>query len=98
MGFLRLRGPQKRREADGEEAFLYWFIDAKDKVEYVEELGTITYGKVPKGYRQVYPEHGEAPKLVEGERYYIYVSTAEAKGVGKYFRIRDNKVVDVTDY
>jgi hypothetical protein len=60
MGSLRLRGPQKQREADGEAAFLYWFIDAKDKIEYVEALGTITYGKVPKGYRQVYPEDGEA--------------------------------------
>ena len=63
----------------------------------VENLSPITYGKVPEGYKQVYPEQGNAPALVEGERYYVWVGTFDANGAGKHFIIRNGKV-EVSDY
>lgn len=90
---LRVRGPKKQREADGEDAFLYWVIESKEGGErVVTEISPIVYGTVPDGYIQVYPESGTAPSLVESERYYTQVITMNANGDGKYFRIRNSKV------
>lgn len=55
--------------------------------ERIETLSAITYGKVPPGYVQVYPEQGEAPLLVEGKSYFIDVSTNGANGVRRNFTI-----------
>src|SRR5258708_23818953 len=73
LGTLRVRGPKKQREAEGEDASIYWLIKTKeDYGRYIEDLGPVIYGIVPKGYVQVYPEKGEAaPPLVEGDKYYL---------------------------
>jgi len=98
LGIIRVRGPEKQREAEGEDAFLYWVIvNREDEDQNVERLGPVTYGKVPQGYKQVYPERGEAPQLVEGERYNIRIATNNANGVDKFFVIRNGKV-EVVDY
>jgi hypothetical protein len=98
LGTIRVRGPEKQRDAEGEDAFLYWVIvNREDEEQNVERLGPVTYGKVPQGYKQVYPEQGEAPRLVEGERYNIRIATANANGVDKFFVIRSGKV-EVSDY
>lgn len=90
---LRLRGPDKQREADGEDAFLYWVIESQDGSDrVVSDVSPIIYGRVPEGYRQVYPEKGLPPQLVEGDRYYAQVVTMNANGDGKYFTIRQGKV------
>ena len=96
---VRVRGPQKQREAVGEDKYLYWVIEIKDghDARRVEQLSPLTYGRVPDGFEQVYPERGEAPSLLEGERYYVRVVTSEANGDGKYFVIRNGKV-EFTDY
>ena len=96
---VRVRGPQKQRETQGEDKFMYWVIEIKDgnNPRSVEKLSPLTYGKVPEGFEQIYPEGGEAPPLVEAERYYVRVVTSEANGDGKYFIIRDGKV-EVSDY
>jgi len=96
---VRVRGPQKQREAQGEDKFLYWVIEIKDgnNPRSVEKLSPLIYGKIPEGFEQIYPERGEAPPLVEGERYYVRVVTSEANGDGKYFIIREGKV-EVSDY
>jgi hypothetical protein len=47
---------------------------------------------------QVYPEQGEAPPLVEGERYYVWVWTNNANGAAKYFVIRDGKALEVPEH
>src|ERR1043165_2735880 len=95
---VRSRCPEKQREAEGEDAFLYWVIvNREDEDQNVERLGPVTYGKVPQGYKQVYPERGEAPQLVEGERYNIRIATNNANGVDKFFVIRNGKV-EVSDY
>jgi hypothetical protein len=98
LGTIRVRGLEKQREAEGEDAFLYWVIvNRQDEDQNVERLGPVTYGKVPQGYKQVYPERGEAPQLVEGERYNIRIATNNANGVDKFFVIRNGKV-EVSDY
>ena len=98
LGTMRIRGPEKQREAIGEAAFLYWVIENKEgQMQNVQKIGPITYGKVPEGYIQVYPEHGTAPQLIEGERYNVLVGTANADGANKDFVIRNGKVTGVSD-
>jgi hypothetical protein len=98
LGTIRVRGPEKQRDAAGEDAFLYWVIvNKEDEEQLVERLGPIRYGKVPAGYKQIYPEQGEAPPLVEGERYNIRIATFNANGVDKFFVIRNGKV-EASDY
>jgi hypothetical protein len=94
LGTLRVRGPKKQREAEGEDASIYWLIKTKeDYGRYVEDLGPITYGIVPKGYVQVYPEKGEAPPLVEGERYFVQALTVDANGAATHFTISNGNAV-----
>ena len=98
LGTIRVRGPEKQRDAEGEDAFLYWVIvNLEDQEKNAGRLGPVTYGKVPQGYKQVYPEHGEVPQLVEGERYNIRIATFNANGVDKFFVIRNGKI-EVSDY
>lgn len=97
---LRFRGWHKQREALGEDAFLYWVIQAQstDASRSVEGIDTITYGQVPKGYIQVYPENGGPPPVLnEKESYTIRLDTANAPGIVKRFKIRDDKVEELLD-
>jgi hypothetical protein len=97
LGTIRIRGPEKQRDAAGEDMYLYWVIVNKEGEDRpVRELGAITYGQIPDCYRQVYPESGQAPPLIEGERYNIRVATFDANGADKYFIIRNGKV-EVSD-
>jgi hypothetical protein len=83
---LRVRGPNKQRYVDGEDAWIYWRITSEGgTARSVEDIGAITYGSVPIGYNQVYPKNRAAPSLVEGEHYYIRVDTANANGAEKFF-------------
>jgi hypothetical protein len=97
LGLLRVTGPDKQRDTFGEAAFLYWVIEpiTKDSDRSVERIGPITYGQVPSGYMQVYPEKGEAPPLIEGKIYTGKISANNAPGVIKKFTIRDGKVTEV---
>lgn len=98
LGTIRVRGPEKQRDAEGEDAFLYWVIVNNEGQERsVEQLGPVTYGKVPQGYKQIYPERGQASLLVEGERYNVRIATFNANGVDRFFVIRDGKV-EVSDH
>jgi hypothetical protein len=38
-----------------------------------QTLSAVRYGEVPKGYRQMTPEHGRAPNLERGVRYILHV-------------------------
>jgi hypothetical protein len=99
LGSFRIRDSVPQRKILGEDAFIYWKIRpiSSDEIKRVEEIGAITYGKVPTGYVQIYPEEGEAPPLIEGQRYYVYAGTSNADGKGKYFIIRDGKSVEVPE-
>jgi hypothetical protein len=96
LGFLRITGPTVQRQIEGEDAFVYWEIRASgagnDKL--IEKLSPLSYGKTPAGYIQTYPQSGQAPPLVEGERYYLRVETNNANGVSRYFTIRNGNAVE----
>jgi hypothetical protein len=99
LGTLRIRGPLKQREAEGEDAYLYWtIVNKEDQERFVTEIGPIIYGQVPRGYEQAYPENGAPPpSLIQGERYNVRVATANANGIDKFFILRNGKV-KVSDY
>ena len=65
----------------------------KGGAQIVDDIGSVTYGKVPEGYMQKYPESGEAPKLNEGEHYYVHVVTSNANGADGYFMILNGKAL-----
>lgn len=61
---------------------------------HVEGLGAISYGEVPAGYTQVYPNPGTScPPLVEGERYHVRAITMNANGASTGFEIHNGEVV-----
>jgi len=90
----RITGP-KVRDAIGEDQFVVWQIEIDDGSwgKIVEDLDPIVYGQVPKGYKQIYPEKGSAPPLVEGEIYYIRVDTNNANRASKYFTLNNGKII-----
>jgi len=75
---------------------MYWMIEPAREADLqtVERLSPITYGRVPKGYVQIYPEHGEAPSLVEGEEYHIQILTNDAPIAQAFFTIRNGRAVE----
>ena len=99
LGYLRVRGPQKQREGGAETAVIYWEIEPEagySNGKYISELRQITYGRVPAGYLQKYPEHGEAPRLVEGESYSVRLGLLSADDINKRFMIQDGRVVELS--
>jgi hypothetical protein len=98
LGALRITGHKKQREAVGPDAVTYWMIEPENgyaKGEAIEILSPITYGKIPRGYVQTYPEQGEAPSLVEGEIYTIHAETFNANHGIKRFFMEAGKAVEM---
>jgi hypothetical protein len=96
---LRVRGPHKQREAEGEDASMYWVIKRSEgqSGDTVGRIGTIVYGVPPPGYRNLYPETGQVPALQEGERYYVQVITLDAEGASAYFTIKNGRAIQEPD-
>src|SRR4030095_3723612 len=98
LAMVRVHG-QKVRDGEGETAFINWEIEPKSgRLEGtpVEDLGVITYGKVPDGYRQLYPEKGETlPELIEGQKYHVFFDTTSANGAHIYFEIKQGKLIEI---
>jgi hypothetical protein len=93
---LRVGGPRKQREGVADEPYIYWKIEIKENgsARHVEGLGSITYGAVPEGYIQAYPNPGMSPlPLVESERYSVRAITMNANGGITYFEIHNGEVV-----
>jgi hypothetical protein len=98
LGDLRIYGP-KQREVSSDLSFVIWEIEPIDGFlngKLIEDIGSIKYGVVPQGYKQIYPENGAtAPALVVGEKYQYWFQTINAPQARSYFEIRDNKAVEV---
>jgi hypothetical protein len=69
--------------------------EGQQSTTLVEELHSITYGVVPRGYRQIKPESGPPPPLSPGKRYRFWFVTVNAPHAAGYFEIRDEKAVTV---
>lgn len=58
----------------------------------VETIGSITYGVIPPGYKQVVPADGQVPPALVPEHYYAYyLETINAPHASGYFEIRNGK-------
>lgn len=91
---IRISGPEKQRESEGEEAYLYWVIESrKDEDRPIERLSPLAYGEVPDGYEQRYPAHGHPPPLIEGERYLVHIETFGANPFFGYMTIQNGKAI-----
>lgn len=92
---VRVRGPNRQRNVEGEAASLHWLIETKGDSatnDNVSSIGPITYGVVPSGFQQIYPESGTAPPLTEREHYYVRAVVSEANGDDGYFVINKGVV------
>jgi hypothetical protein len=91
---LVIRGHKTLRKIPGPDSSAVWYIKMidYDHGQLVSRLSPISYGKLPTGYVQKYPEQGEAPQLEENVIYYIQVDTWNANGASGYFLIKDGKI------
>ena len=90
---LMISGHKRLRNIEGPESSAVWYIKMTDydHGQVVSRLSPLTYGKIPNGYVQVYPEQGEASQLEDNVTYYIQVDTWNANGARGYFLIKDGK-------
>ncbi len=74
-----------------------WEIVAGQEIneQPVWQLPQITYGKIPNGFVQRYPEQGTPPPLEEGKYYFIFVHVNGARPGKMCLTIRDNKAVEI---
>jgi tellurite resistance protein TerC len=87
--------------ADEDTSCALWEIEpvaGYSKGRLLEDIGTVQYGQLPDGYRQVCPENGNPPAgLVRGNKYEYWFDTSDAPHARRYFVIRGTKAVEVAD-
>jgi hypothetical protein len=96
LHFMSILGHKKLRQDVGEKGVTVWGIEMSDpdpdRARWVEDIASVTYGKVPDGYKQIYPENNApAPTLTEGVQYEYWVETWNANRARGYFCIKDGK-------
>lgn len=98
LGMLRVHGP-RMRPGGGESPAINWEIQPKGGIFAGTKVAglSVSYGKIPPNYVQIYPERGPAPPLIEGEEYDVFFDTTGANGSRKYFVIRGGKAVEQTE-
>jgi hypothetical protein len=96
---LTIYGP-RQRAGDGAGAYIVWKlapIDAAATLALLNGTGTIDFGVIPKGYKQVYPVNNIPPvPLQEGQEYLLQVMTNSAPSGQISFEIRAGKPVEVS--
>ena len=83
------------REAGSRSTKVYWQIAPTEDydVERLAKSGGLVYGQVPKGFKQVLPENGAAPRpLLENEHFTFSLRLVKGSGVGAGFTIHNGKV------
>ncbi len=92
---------QRQRDSGSDRDFAFWEIQPVKgylEGEPLSKLGTITYGVVPEGYKQIYPEGGKpAPPLSPAVRYEYWFQTVSCKHARAYFEIRDGSATVVSN-
>jgi hypothetical protein len=93
LGRLVISGPRNFRKISGPDYSAYWYIEYdRGDERNVRGLSPIKYGEIPSGYKQKYPESGNAPPLSDEGVYYIQIDTVNAPGASGYFSIRNGKL------
>jgi hypothetical protein len=85
-----------KAESPWDENFAIWKIQPTGgdlEATPIGQLERITYGVVPDGYKQVKPEVGSAPPLLEGQKYFYDVGTNNAPGAAGFLEIRNSKAM-----
>ena len=60
----------------------------------IKDIRQLTYGVVPKGYKQLSPSDGSAPlPIVQGKQYFYDCETVNAPGSRGPFQLIDGKAV-----
>lgn len=102
LGEVIIFAPEQETKAASnpfDDTHALWRIAAESKDETaarpVEQLGRITYGLVPQGYKQIKPETGQPPQLVPGKRYRYWFVTVNAPHASGYFEIQGDRAVPV---
>ena len=94
-------GP-RQREGEGSKAFTIWEIvpiTGPLDGRYLWTLGSIKYGVVPEGYKQIYPENNLSPPLIiENEKYRYRAEITSAPWAVADFKLINGKVVEVNNY
>jgi hypothetical protein len=96
LAMLRMVG-QQVRSTPPSDASVVWEIAPREGQfggTGVGILGSITYGEIPPGYLQKYPEEGKPPPLVEGQLYAVRFETTGANGAHVYFIYRKGRLVE----
>jgi hypothetical protein len=73
----------------------FWQIVAQPghNIALVEQLGGIVYGKVPDGFKQVFPPNGATPQpLVENELFTFDLRLGNGEAIGNRFVIHNGRV------
>jgi hypothetical protein len=98
LGAVIIFGPEQERIASSDpfdDTYAVWEIAAEKEGEEgaarVEDLRSITFGVVPKGYKQIKPKGGPPPSLSPGKRYRYWLVTVNAPHDAGYVEIRDGK-------
>ncbi len=98
LGELVVYGPEQESIVNPfDDTYALWEVAPKEEGEAaeVEELEAVTYGVVPKGYKQVKPENTPPPTLTEGTRYGYWLVTVNAPHAAGYIEIRNGKAIKV---
>jgi hypothetical protein len=60
----------------------------------IEDIGTLAYGAIPRGYKQEVPGNGElARSLIPDRNYFFDAQTTDAPPAAGFFRIEKGKVI-----
>ena len=84
----------KTQDAGSRSTKIYWQIAPMEDydVERLEKSGGLVYGQVPKGFKQVLPENGAAPRpLLENQHYTFSLRLVKGSGVGAGFTIHNGR-------
>jgi hypothetical protein len=73
-----------------------WKISAPGKIK-ADKWPGVTYGDVPNGFSQTFPEHGPPRKLAEDKLYVAEIVEGKDSQSALFFVVRNGRPVNVTD-
>ena len=64
----------RRSDSGGECLCLVWGVADNSEKQSLDELGSIKYGEVPQGWKQVYPPNGTVPPFAPEQNYQYWMN------------------------